>query len=432
MKRNLKTSVWLGTFHNVLTQRVRIGVCICVFLVISGCTDDTHTQGVDPLEPLWVPCITDGFGNPDETRSSYGEMAEYKGYLYIGKNNSTVGGRDVDCRVYRIHHSTGCSAWEVVVGDGAKVPEGFGHGLYAHCGMIVFHDALYDVADCELWRTYDGIDWHEIIGVTGGYPPCFGVSWGLEFRPPEIFNDMLYLITATVDQITIWRSADGITWTCVVGPGALTPAGFGVDADDGYSIVFKGNLYVITFTHGIFRTADGIMWEKIADEIARFDRIYRKPVVFKDQIYLVSMKNIYRSSDAIHWERVLGPGGDFCFEDITVWNDHIYVGTNSIIQGSKIFRSNDGIKWKVVIKNGFYDSYADGRNWAISDMTPFNGQLFVGTAAGGVSGFHGEVWRSNFPGSSMHAPVLSRISLAGMSIIMMGGILLWVLRTKNH
>ncbi|MBN2053990.1 right-handed parallel beta-helix repeat-containing protein, partial [bacterium] len=93
------------------------------------------------------------------------------------------------------------------------------------------------------------------------------------------------------------------------------------------------------------------------------------------------------------WEQVADDGFDSIgnrFREVTVFDGHIYVGTDNPAEGAEIWRSADGESWEEVMSGGF----GDGTNRRIQCMAVFKGYLYAGTRKNSNT-LGGELWRSS-------------------------------------
>ena len=74
-------------------------------------------------------------------------------------------------------------------------------------------------------------------------------------------------------------------------------------------------------------------------------------------------------------------------------------------------------------EKGFYDSYVAKRNYKIAHMAVFDGQLFAGT--GSWDGYPCQVWRSNFPASSVHLSLTGWKPVVVTTLVLIVSMLIW-------
>ena len=168
-----------------------------------------------------------GFGNPANVAAW--SMREFNGYLYVGTMNWGFSSNS-GCEIWRTQNGIN---WEKVVDRGFKPfmsPSDLANGTantYAW-DMGEFQEQLYVGTfnlkmfskvgwGCQLWKTYDGLNWNKVILPSGdgfGEPENYGI------RKLVIYNDELYVSTAAHilkdEALEIWKF-DGTDWIPVIG-----------------------------------------------------------------------------------------------------------------------------------------------------------------------------------------------------------------------
>lgn len=125
--------------------------------------------------------------------------------------------------------------------------------------------------------------------------------------------------------------------------------------------------------------------------------------VFKNRLYVgtnnityepPSLSNgfkVWRTGDGTQWEQVVYNGfndaNNLGTRNMTVSQDHLYVGTMNCFTGAELWRSSDGETWEKVVSNGFG---MGSSVLTLRGMAEFLGELFVGTTHMGG----GQVWCS--------------------------------------
>ena len=207
----------------------------------------------------WEPVNLIGFG--DLTNNSVHDLQVFNGYLYAATRNEEKGAQ--------IWRSLDGINFEVVVGDGAATPSGFGDpNTAAILHMEVFNGYMY-IGNLnfdrgfDMQRTNDGIN-YEKVGQDGfGYGSCAGYAWRF-----NVFDGYLWMAGLnTCDGGTVWRTSDGTNWEQIVGDVGLVPGGFGDVSNWGNrSIgVYNNKIYIGTaecFFNDCFPDWDGTeVWE---------------------------------------------------------------------------------------------------------------------------------------------------------------------------
>jgi len=181
----------------------------------------------------WSQVNTDGFGVVGS--ATIRVMKVYKGYLYVGVNNTVSGSK--------IHRTSDGTTWETIndngFGDGGNIEvimlEEFNGNLYA--GTI-------NGAGTELWRspTGDAGTWSPVV--TGGFGGDISNTW--PSVQSAVINGLFWVGTRNdVSGGQLWYSSDGTTWT------QEGSAGFGESDNYAlYTVTFKDQLY-IGFSNGV-------------------------------------------------------------------------------------------------------------------------------------------------------------------------------------
>jgi len=237
----------------------------------------------------------------------------------------------------------------------------------------------------------------------------FGTNANSAIHALEVFNGQLYAAAQnTVSGATVWRSANGITWTAVTSPafGSGYSSTVATIAD---MIEFKGQLYAGAGSFGnngvgqIWRTPNGIDWtQAVSGGLGNSGNICVDSfAVFSDTLYAttrnrISGTEIWCSStgNSGDWTRVItnGFGGGANYPDgtgLVVFNDYLYAAVGATPAArAQIWRTHDGLTWTPVMTDGFGDlnNYYTG-GWAV-----FNNSLYLGIR-NDVMG--GQIWRSD-------------------------------------
>jgi hypothetical protein len=279
-----------------------------------------------------------------------------------------------------------------------KLPTAFGTGGWNVVSLKGYADHLYAgfEGNGKIFRSERETGWKEVAN-TEQYT-VYGLT---------PFHDALYAGTNDPDP-QIWKSTDGLSWTRVA---RLPPEDHGIISLG----VFHGLLYAGTARAWIYRSPDGLRWEKAADlqqvNEASYVHWVRFLLEFHGQLYAgIERGSLYRSADGVSWSPV-GPEvtADRGVRGGAIFQDRLYVGKTG---GGEIWSSHDGLAWQkmftapphvlrgyvasmtVVGKDLFagIDGYVfqtrDGRSWrevghlgpfSIEAMAPFRGALYAGT-----------------------------------------------------
>lgn len=248
-----------------------------------------------------------------------------------------------------------------------------------------------------------GADWQAIL--SGG----FGNGNNSVIEALETFKGSLYAeATNAIEGATIWRTANGETWTQV------TPAGFDNAFGANNTIVFdmftfEGNLYAgsgsweSTSSAGqIWRSANGTDWSQVAaDGLGNLNNTgFVTFTSFKGMLYAAAVNRndgveLWRSSTGDHgsWERVAteGFGGGsayFIITSLNTFKGQLYAGVEALAgTGAQVWRSSNGIDWERIGENGLGDT----NNYQTGSSVVYRGQYYI-TTRNDVTG--AQLWRS--------------------------------------
>jgi hypothetical protein len=217
----------------------------------------------------WNPVNITGLG--DTTNNSIHDLQVFRAYdhpdqieyLYAATRNQVKGAQ--------IWRSANGIDFEVVVGDGAAAPSGFGD----RWTTAVFHQEVFNGhlyvgtlnfrSGFDMQRTADGVTFEKVGQAGFGAGSCAPYAWRFGVYENQLWMGGLN----TCSGGTIWRTANGTDWQQMVGasPGALWPGGFGDATNWGIrSIgVYQDKLYFGTaecFDFSCFSSWDGTeIWE---------------------------------------------------------------------------------------------------------------------------------------------------------------------------
>ena len=217
------------------------------------------------LNNEWEQINEDGFG--DASNVGTRGMTSFKGYLCVGLTNLNISSGEINgCELWCYNGSE----WFQSVGNSqdALLSSGFGNSSNAECSILIeFNNKLYagtaNNEGLQLWRTDDPVEgaWEQVIDNGFGDVSNMG-AWSA-----KIFNDYLYIGTANFPKgCEIWRTANGEEWETVVGGTSITPGGFGEILNDYVWCieVYNNTLYVGTHNMRggeIWKTKNGLTWE---------------------------------------------------------------------------------------------------------------------------------------------------------------------------
>jgi hypothetical protein len=371
--------------------------------------------------------IGPGFGNKNNAECSI--LIEFKGWLYAGTGNNKNG-----CELWRTRNLLK-GTWEKVV------DKGFGYisnlGMWSaeiFMGFLYFGTINFP-GGCQIWRTTDGKDFEAVVGGPSHIPDGFGEFMNAYAWYMKEYDARLYVGTQNMLGGEIWRSTDGTTWECLVGPNGNYPGGFQV-FDLNYGIrtltVFKGNLYAGTAAmpsltvalkiKGMYGRSHEIRFfnsPEVGLQIWRLnlseDRKWQCTVggfregnnlgsgfgdnhniyawtmkVFNDSLY-VGTYNVKRENVSLSLKDIINY--------ITKKNIVYLLGSNFVTKksdGCQIWKTSDGIHWIQDVgneTNGQGNGFGDVNNNGIRSMSVYQikntNALIIGTA-NAVTGC--EIW----------------------------------------
>ena len=344
------------------------------------------TAASSPLTEGWTQVVKGGFTDPNNNYAP--TWAKFKDYLYISTsaNESTT--------VFSGSDKAGGDIWRTA--DGVMWEQigtaGLGNSHNDFFQLIVFRDKLYAISinindhGIEIWVTSDGTQFTKIEN--GGFGDKSNES-----AFPFVFQDRLILGVSNGDTgAEIWVSDDGQTFRQVVdgGMGDAGVTGFGGFADPEHADpIFQGKLYIGVSNPDsggeIWRTADGLEWERVADEgLTRSTTKHISPdIVYRDQLYAFATAggtidnilgfDLFRTADGTTWEQVVDDGFSVGKErnvhgDLVEFKGRLYLSSNTMDprilmptnpserlapRGFQLRWSDDGKTWKQIGEDGF-------------------------------------------------------------------------------
>ena len=406
-----------GVKSRALVVALALIAVAALFTLVAGAA-----YAVAPLPGMtqgWTQVVSAGFTDPNNTSAPF--VARFKGYLYLGTIANEGG------TMFSGSSKFGGDIWRTK--DGVTWEQvgtaGLGNPHNSNFRLVVFKEKLYAISDnlndhgIEIWVTSDGTEFTQIE--KGG----FGGDKDSSSSAPFVFQDRLIVPVAnTKTGAQIWVSEDGETFRQVVSAGLGDPNNTGISGVDPQDPgpIFQGKLYAgVTnpSTGGeIWRTADGLEWERVADEgLGKSANIDFTPgLVYHDQLYVVSATtggldklkgfDIFRTSDGTTWEKVVSDGFNVGPERnivgwLTEFKGELYLAGQTMDpriliptqpserippKGFQLYRSSDGANWTQVGKDGFG---ADSSYWA-------NMMVLGGLAYLGVYDYHegNQLWKS--------------------------------------
>lgn len=294
-------------------------------------------------------------------------------------------------------HLGAFSLFNLTFGWKQLTDNGFGkQSNYATRGITIFKGELYIGTQNNLLPKRSTAEEHALFLTSATLIPDFYDLFGdLTTLPSRL---AMHFMTFVSQGCELWKynyTTDSLTK--VIGTDSLSgiSAGFGSHFNAAAAVlyVFKDKLYV-----GTWNTPLGSM--KFPD---------RKGC------------ELWRSSDGIHWEQVVGnnapftPGGFGNPDNTGAWsiesfNDYLYVGTMnwdfSDTGGCEVWRSKDGLHWEQVVDHGFrpFMNSTELEKEAINtyawNMEVYHDYLYMGTFNSRIwlmdeKGTGCQLWRTN-------------------------------------
>lgn len=221
----------------------------------------------------------------------------------------------------------------------------FNGAIYA---LGTFSGSISDhILTTQVARTTDMKKW-EILAKQSSLPKRF-------FYHPFVFQNKIWIISGNDGQTVYndaWASADGINWQKIA-----DNLPFGAQHSQHF-VVFKNQIYMLS--QDVWSSKDGIEWVQVSDAIAPYAINGYKPIVYDDKIWLIGNSRngkggseVLYSEDGITWKTQQAPWSPRIATAACIFNDQIvitggkYGGTDSI--GADLDYLND--VW-VMRKNG--------------------------------------------------------------------------------
>lgn len=309
--------------------------------------------------------------------------------------------------------------------------------------LICFNDGLYMGTlnldeGCELWRTFDGKTWEQVVGGSARTPNGFGKKSNCAIWSGKVFGEQnnrhLYVGTMNwMEGCEVWRSPDGINWTAVVGGSSVVPAGFGglIGQSNYYAWIMEiaplpsdvypsknvvPHLCIGTFNlydgGQIWKSVDGERWTTYVGDSGETPNGFGDPdnygirtmKFYGGKLYVGTATKLWKTfkgceiwrnyglyMNHTNWEKITDDGfgdlGNKYAWSMVEFNECLYVGTINMLGGCEIWRTSNGVDWTRVVDRGFQNKNNEGARI----MTVFNEAIYVGTC-NFISGC--EVWRS--------------------------------------
>jgi hypothetical protein len=244
----------------------------------------------------------------------------------------------------------------------------------------------------QIWVSEDGETFQQVVDAGLGDPNNTGISGLDPQNPGPVFQGKLYVgVTNPSAGGEIWRTADGLEWERVVDEGL----GKSANIDFSPGLVYNDQLYVVSATTGgldklkgfdIFRTGDGETWEKVVSDgfnVGPERNIVGWLTEFKGELYLTGETmdpriltptqpservppkgfQLYKSSDGANWTQVGqdGFGADSSlWATMTVLGGVAYLGAYDYHEGDQLWKSTDGTQWELIFREPYPSWFSEG------------------------------------------------------------------------
>ncbi len=169
----------------------------------------------------------------------------------------------------------------------------------------------------DVWRSYDGIVWEQVLDSIPGYAQRHQVNYAVANNHFYLFGGSTPSNTALND---VWMSSDGATWTAL--PDAPW-SGRGMQLnecvdDSGCMWMLGGsNEYDRRSFNEVWRSCDGLSWEKILDAAPWTGRYWHTVAWYDDHMWLMAggatgteMGDVWYSPDGIRWKELKSTTGN--------------------------------------------------------------------------------------------------------------------------
>jgi hypothetical protein len=318
----------------------------------------------------WEQVNLDGFDPTFYWRGAYNygviddSFAVFNDKLYAGTDNPDNGPE------IWVYANDGSTAWLKVSDDPVNPEKSFLYGGEGTQFLIVHNGHLYagtvygsnsDIKKSgELWRTANGENWEKVFE----YSDWLASGQTGDLLSAIVFNGYLYLSARGGSRPEIFRSQDGVEWEKIIDANAPV---YGANALYAYPFEVFGNELYLGLTNKvdggeIWKSADGETWVQVningmATDIYQHNRVMIRQLIVYGQYLYTTVLNTDPPNYTWRW--------------IEVW------------------RSQNGTDWEQVGANGLgnIDNNKDGRGVAV-----YNSCLYIGT--GGYSSGYPTVYQT--------------------------------------
>ncbi|HEX6220487.1 MAG TPA: hypothetical protein VF115_05300 [Acidimicrobiia bacterium] len=356
----------------------------------------------------WSRVIEADLGGPGAQQMT--GITSFDGGL-VAVGSSALHDQDYDGRIWVSGNGTD---WEVVTDPDLGGPDNQFINAVAAAGpglIALGHSDDGGDLDVVVWTSTDGVRW-ERVGSSGLENRGDQVTWPLG-DPVMVMGESMIISGMDGDDAAIWASSDGLTWSRVDTPDALSGGGEHMiselaDATSGVVAVGWSDLDAVAWA-----SADGTVWTRVDSASLASPGVQRITGVVETETGLVAVGDslsyeeiyflgrgsretsdaaVWTSTDGGAWQRIEGLeelGDQHMYNVGALGSTLVAVGIDSPdprtgglfeagpssgrdVDGA-VWTSNDGRSWTRVRSGAF-----GGPNWQdIFDLAELHGTLFV-------------------------------------------------------
>ncbi|MBC7247487.1 MAG: hypothetical protein H5T73_06885 [Actinobacteria bacterium] len=379
---NFKGKIYVGTWN--LRTPLSIFQLVLGFFspgFLAGTTSGTEVWRYDggPLGRTWTRVVDNGLGDIDNM--GLRNMVVWDDPDDVPDRGPAIYGTTINLKdgleVWRTFDGTN---WEVVVGRGAKIGNGFGHGAANESGrgMLAVGDHLYvgamRVQGGQIWRTANGVDWELVTSVqkleTGPFGWIYNMG-SLAMADMCLFDDdgdgaeELFVGTWRLFGFSIYKYdfASG-KWSRVAEFGIRKGSNIGVHQ----LVPFNGRIWVLTVN---FSSGFDVYASRPANPAAGI----RSNADWE----LVAEKGFTDAGNYYAWEGIvypLGAGGE------ELPNSRLFIGTFNLSRGFYLYSVTRDGEWAVEVGRGSRvpNGISTALNYGVRTMALYQDKLVIGCA----------------------------------------------------
>ncbi len=378
---NFKGKIYVGTWN--LRTPLSIFQLVLGFLspgFLAGTTSGTEVWRYDGglTGKSWTRVVDNGLGDIDNM--GLRNMVVWDDPDDVPDRGPAIYGTTINLKDgLEVWRSFDGANWEIVVGRGARIGNGFGHGASNESGrgMLAVGDHLYvgamRVQGGQIWRTANGVDWELVTSVQKLESGLFGWIYNmgsLAMADMCLFDDdgdgeeELFVGTWRLFGFSIYKHdfASG-KWSRVAEFGIRKGSNVGVHQ----LVPFNGRIWVLTVN---FSSGFDVYASKPAN-----------PAGIRNNAdwELVAEKGFTDAGNYYAWEGIvypLDPGGDELPES------RLFIGTFNLNRGFYLYSVTRGGEWAVEVGRGSRvpNGISTTLNYGVRTMALYEGRLVIGCA----------------------------------------------------